>query len=267
MAPRFRLDRLLWWLPVCLIHGGLVAWAATLVERFSAPVVLFSLLVGVVLGGALVGMIRVLQIGNRPTILLGTVVAALIAVVGQHYLSYRTARRAALEDRRGYQSAQLAFRGSELAQRPVPPEGFFPFLRWRAARGFGLLGFKAEDWVVWLLWAGDGALVLAAALAVVSPAINRPFCDRCGSWFRTTRRAALDPGTAQELAGLAETELPERLTSARYRLFACQGGCGPTGLELHWVGPKGDTSSVTVWLDPSQRNQIVQALDQGITRT
>ena len=72
-APRFRWGRLLLWLPVCLVHGGAVAWAATLVERFSAPVLLFSLLVGAALGGTLVGAIRLLQIGNRPTVLLGTV--------------------------------------------------------------------------------------------------------------------------------------------------------------------------------------------------
>ena len=255
------------WLPVSLIHGAVVAWAATLVEQFTAPLVLFSILVGVVLGGTLVGMIRVLQIGNRSTVLSGTVVAALIAVVGQHYISYRTAYRSAVEDRRAYQSAQMAFRGSELARTPVPPEGFFRFLRWRAARGFGLLGFKAEDWTVWLLWAGDGALVLAAALGVVGPALRRPYCDRCRSWFRTTRGGPVDPQTARQLARLVEAELPEPLASARYRLSACHGGCGPAGLQLHCVGPKGDASSLKVWLDLARRNQIVQALDQRMTRT
>jgi hypothetical protein len=244
-----------------------VAWAATLVERFTAPVLLFSLLVGAVLGATLVGMIRLFQIGNRPTVLWGTVVAALIAVVGQHYFSYRTAYRAAVEDGRTHQLAQLAFRGQGLQEMPVPPKGFFRFLCWRAARGFGLLGYQAQGWVVWLLWAADGALVLVASLGVVRLAVNRPYCDLCRSWFRTTRSGPAGAGTARRLAELVQAELPEPLASAQYRLFACRGGCGPAGLELHWVGPKGDASSVKVWLDLARRNQIVQALDQGTTRT
>lgn len=258
---------MLWWVPVCLIHGGLVAWLATLVEPFSAPVVLFSLLVGAVLGAILVGTIRLFQIANRPTVLWGTVVAALIAVVGQHYFSYRTAYRAAREDGRTYQLAQLAFRGQGLEEMPVPPEGFFRFLRWRAARGFGLLGFKAEDWVVWLLWAADGAIVLAAALAVVHPALNRPYCDRCRSWFRTTRGGPVDPATARRLAELVQAQLPEPLASARYGLLACRAGCGPTELRLAWVRPKGGVSSVRIWLDLARRNQILHTLDQGTART
>ena len=265
--PRFRWDRLPLWGPVCLILGAAVAWAATLVEPFSAPVLLFSLLVGAVLGASLIGTIRLFQIANRPTVLGGTVVAALIAVVGQHYFSYRTACRAAVEDRRTYQLAQLAFRGEGLAQMPVPPEGFFPFLRWRAARGLAVLGYKAQGWIVWLLWASDGALVLAAALGVVWLALNRPYCDLCRSWFRTTRGGSVDPQTARRLAELVQAELPEPLASARYRLFACRAGCGPAGLELYGVGPKGDASRIKAWLDLARRDQIVQALDQRMSRT
>jgi hypothetical protein len=77
----------------------------------------------------------------------------------------------------------------------------------------------------------------------------------------------VDPQTARQLARLVEAELPEPLASARYRLSACHGGCGPTGLQLHWVEPKGDASSLKVWLDLARRNQIVQALDQRMTGT
>jgi hypothetical protein len=227
--------------------------------------VIFSLMVGVVLGATLIGMVRLLQVGNRPTVLLGTVVAATVAVVGQHYISYRAAHRATAEDERAF--ARLAYRGKELAEVPVPPEGFFRFLRWRAARGFGLLGFKAQGWRVWVLWAADGVLVLGAALAVVGPALRRPYCDRCRSWFRATRGGPVDPPTARQLAQLLEAELPEPPASASYRLLACHGGCAPTLFRLWWVKPKGGVSSLNVWLDPERRSRIVDALDQRMTAT
>lgn len=264
-APRFCGGRLLLWLPVCLVHGALVAWAATLVERFSAPLVLFSLLVGAALGASLVGMIRVLQVGNRPTVLLGTVVAATVAVGGQHYIGYRTACRAVAEEERAL--ARVAFQGGGLAEMPVPPEGFFRFLRWRAARGFALLGHKARGWTVWALWAADAALVLTAALGVVGPALGRPYCDRCRSWFRTTRGGPVDAQTARQLARLVEAELNDPSASARYRLLACRGGCAPALFQLRWIGPLGGAGSVNAWLDRERRTQVVDALDQRMTAT
>jgi hypothetical protein len=102
---------------------------------------------------------------------------------------------------------------------------------------------------------------------VVVPALARPYCDRCGSWFRTTRAGTIEPQTARRLAELVEADVPGPLQSARYRLRACRAGCGPTELRLVGFGPKGDASSVTVWLDPAGRSQIVQVLDQQMKDT
>lgn len=263
-AARFRSGQLLFWMATCAVHGVAVAWMAVLVEKFRAPVLLFSLLVGVVLGATLVGMARLCQVGNRPTILLGTVLAAVTAVVGQHYISYRSACREARHDARMYRLAKSAFEQQVLGEMPVPPGSLVEFLRWRADRGFDFLGYSAQGVVAWTIWALDGLLVLAAALLLVAPASRRPYCDRCRSWFGTTRRGSIDPATARRLAAIIRAELPGELAGAGYRLVTCSGACGPTGFELRWLKPGGESSSSYVWLDVERRNQVVQALDKSI---
>ena len=262
-AARFRWDRCSFWVPACLVYGGLVGWVAVLVERFRAPLLLFSLLVGVVLGASLVGMSRVGQVGNRLTVLLGTVLAALAAVSGQHYVSYRLACREAVEDAQTYRRAAWLFQDKVLGEMPVPPDDFLEFLRWRAARGLRVFGLQAQGAVVWMIWTTDGLLVLGAALAVVVPSLEKPYCDRCRRWFVTTRRGPVDPETARKLAAVTQTELPEEIASAGYRLSACNGGCGPTRFELRLEKRGGEWSSAKAWLDVERRNQVVQALDEG----
>jgi hypothetical protein len=211
-------------------------------------------------------MSRVCQVGNRPTVLLGTVLAALAAVVSQHYVGYCLAYREALKDAQTYRLARLAFQDEVLGEMPVPPGGFLEFLRWRAARGFQLLGRNVRGPLVWLVWTADAVLVLAAALALVVPALKRPYCDRCRSWFGTTRRGRIDPATARTLAALVEAELPDEIASARYRILACQAGCGPTGMELRCARADGARSSARVWLDAERRSHVVRALDQGTSQ-
>jgi hypothetical protein len=252
-------------MPWCAVHGGLVAWVAATIEQVRAPVLLFSLLVGIVLGATLAGAIRLGQVGNRPTILLGTVLAALIAVLGQHYIGYREACQRARQDRRTYDLARLAFHDAVLGETPVPPSSFVDFLRWRAARGFAILGFKARGAVVWLIWTLDGLVVLGAALGVVVPALRKPYCDRCRSWFGTVRRGRIGKATARELAAVIEADLPEPLASARYRLFTCRGGCGPTGLDLEWQDAAGHPAAARAWLGAERRNRVAQTLDKGVS--
>jgi len=262
-APRFRWGRCAFWVLACLAYGGLVGWVAVLVERYRAPAILFPILVGVVLGASLAGMSRVSQVGNRFTVLLGTVLAASAAVFGQHYVSYRLARHEAAEDARAYRRAAGLFQDAVLGEMPVPPDGFLEYLRWEAARGSRVFGRQMRGPVVWTLWAVHGLLVLGATLAVVVPSLNKPYCDRCRSWFATTRRGPVAPETVRKLADEIEAELPDEIASAGYRLSACRGGCGPTRFELRWEKPGGEWSSKRVWLDHERRNQVVRALDEG----
>jgi hypothetical protein len=258
--------RFAFWLPWCFAHGAAVAWIAAHVEQFAAPVLLFSLLVGVVLGATLIGLTRLAHVGHRWTILSGAVLAVSVAVVGQHYINYRIARRQLRDQAERYRLARSAFGDMVLGEMPAPPAGFVDFFRWRAARGFEFLGCDAKGAVAWLIWAADGLLVLAAALAVVVPALKKPYCSRCKSWFNTTRRGPLDADSARQLATLVGAEPPkiEEDTLAGYRLFTCAGGCGPTGFELRYDQSGRRRSSLVAWLDAEQRNRLVAALDQRI---
>lgn len=265
-APRFRWDRLAFWVPACLAYGGLVGWVATLVERYRAPAFLFPVFVGLLLGASVAGMSRVGQVGNCLTVLLGTALAALAAVFGQHYVSYRIARREAADDARTFHRAAWLFQDEVLGEMPVPPDGFLEYLRWDAARGSTIFGAEVRGTVVWVIWTIHGLLVLAAALAIVVPSLKRPYCDRCRSWFTTTRRGPVALETARRLAGEIGAELPDEVASARYRFSACSGGCGPTRFELHLEKPDGEWASKQVWLDHERRNHVVRALDEGQSR-
>ncbi len=260
---RFRWTALAVWLPACLVEGALLAWLAAIVERHRAPVLLFSLLVGVALGVTLAAMMRLCQVGHRPTILLGTLLGASVAVAGQHYLSFRAAYREARQDARAYELAKLALGNQVLGQMPVPPSSFIEFMRWRAARGFPFCQYHVRGPAVWLIWSVDWLLVLAAAAVMVVPALGRPYCDRCRSWYATTRRGRLDPAAARQVAALAGAELPDGSIATHYRLVACHSGCGPTGLLLRWERPSGDRLTAESWLDADRRNRVVEALDRA----
>ena len=263
MAAEFRWGRLAFWLPASLVHGAAVAWLATVAETVRAPLLLFSLLVGLVLGATLVGSMRVCQVGHRATILLGTLLAVSTVIATEHYLGYRDACDEARQDAATYQLAKKVL-GEEVKGRiPVPPQGFGEFLRWRAARGIDFVGYRARGWTVWLIWGFDALLVLGAALLPVVPALGQPYCNRCGSWFRTSRKAAVDATVARGLADAVDVALPEEVESARYRLVTCNAGCGPTGFELRWEASDGRSSSASVWLDVGKRDQVVGALDRG----
>jgi hypothetical protein len=199
-------------------------------------------------------------VGNRRTILLGALLAVLATVVGQHYISYRIVAREIGEDAKDYELARQMF-GDQVLEAPVPPPGFVGFLRWDAARGFEVFGRRVQGTVVWLIWATDGLLVLAAALGLVVLAIQRPYCDRCRSWVHTTRLGRIDATTARRLAALLGIELPEGAASARYWLFSCSGGCGPTGFALRWQEPGGAPGASHLWLDTEPLGAVVQTLD------
>ena len=115
-------------------------------------------------------------------------------------------------------------------------------------------GFLARGWAAWLSWAIDAALVVAAAVVVTLPALRVPYCNRCGSWFRTIRSGRIDAPAAQQLAAAVGVEEIEYARSHRYRLSTCLGGCGPTQLELSWEGRGGAVDLVRLWLDTAARD-------------
>ncbi len=247
---------------------GLV-WAriGQVVQSYFAPVVLFPILVGVFTGLTVVGLVRLLRLGHRPTILLAAVLAAAVAAAGEHCFSYlsryywQRPTIAAGEKGGGTifpaDSSDPFF--GELARDMAP--GFGRYLRVQAERGRPLPGgCLAKGWAAWFSWAIDALLLAAGAVAVTLPAVRVPYCNQCRTWYRTVRNGKINLPTAGRLAGLLDVEPPERPRSARYRLSACQGGCGPSRCELSWEHG-GGVDLVRTWLDAQKRNEVTAVLD------
>ena len=251
------------WLTGVLILGTLVARTAVYAQFYFAPLVIFPLLVGVGLGGLLIGLMRLGQIGHRPTILFGTILAVLTAVIGQHYFCYLSACESDLKQPPLSDKVRQAF-PELLAQRlQSQPDSFMEYMRRQANRGRPLLlVYNARGWVAWLSWIIDGLLVLAGAWAVLIPTALLPYCSRCQSWYRAIRSAHIPASAIKQIGRIAGVEPVEHIKSGRCRLICCHSGCGPTGCELSWEDTTGDTFFARVWLDSAQRNLVMQVLDQ-----
>jgi hypothetical protein len=240
-----------------------VAWAAANAEFYFAPFIIFPLLVGIVLGGLLTGLVRAGQIGHRPTIIAGTVLAALVAAIGEHYCCYIAASNTEIKQSPLMEKARKAFPEDVARRTEAPPAGFLQYMHRQAQLGRPLLfGYIARGWIAWLTWVADGLLVLAGALTVVIPAMFLPFCSRCQTWYRVVRSVHIDAGASKQIGQIAGVEEVENVKSGRCRLICCHCGRGPTGCELNWEDASGDTYFARVWLDADRRNQVMQALDQ-----
>ena len=134
-------------LPGAVLLGGLVGGAAAAAQNWFAPLILFPLLVGVVLGAALFILLRATQTANRCTLIVAAVLAVLAAVLAEHYVSYRvTVGRQ--EANRQLQLARAAF-GPDLGR----PADFYGYLRQEARRGLPLFGQReARGRWAWALW-------------------------------------------------------------------------------------------------------------------
>jgi hypothetical protein len=258
---RFAWVVLVYWLPCAAGLGGAAAWLAVAVQEHFAPLLLFPILVGVGVGALNVGLMRLAQMGNRPTALLGTLLAVAVAVLGQHYLSYR--QQEALRQRQ-IEAMQQTGPPGVVRELAPPPLGFAEYMRRQAARGRPVAGYVLAGWAAWLSWAVDGLLVLAAALAMVIPAARLPYCKACRSWYRTVRAGRVPLALAQRLAEVASATIDDPVSWVRYRLACCQGGCGPTRLELFWESPeRGGRRAIDAWLDVEHRQRAMAALDEG----
>jgi hypothetical protein len=240
------------------LFGLIWAWIAQVVQSYAAPLILFPLVWGIFSGLSVVVLMRFAQVGHRPTMLLAAVLAAATAGVGQHYFvylaSYSTAGRSLPTGSPGGPDL------TALAQEMRPT--FARYMQAQADRGRPLLGhYVATGWVAWLTWAIDLLLGLVGAVVVTIPAMRVPYCNRCRTWYRTVRGGKIDVSTALQLAELVGVEEIGQIRSPRYRLSACQGGCGPTRCELSWEEPDGAVDMVRAWLDAAGRSQVAAILD------
>jgi len=219
---------------------------------------LFSLLLGVFVGVSVVGLVRFARIGHRPTIVFAAVWAASFAGVGLHYCGYLTTYYGS----RSLSGTHTA-NGQDLSPliRKMTPS-FGKYMNDQANRGRPLFGdYLAQGDAAWLSWGIDALLVIVGAVAVTIPAMRVPFCNCCGTWYRTVRNGKLDQPTARRLVELIGVEEIGHPRTSRFRLSACQGGCGPTRCELSWEDESGAVSLVRIWLDASNRNRVVEILD------
>jgi hypothetical protein len=255
LAGRFVASQALLWMLAAPVLGAAVARLAVWVQNYWAPLLVFPLLVGCGLGLLLAGLMRVGQVGHRPTLCSGALVAAAVAVAGQHYFAYRD-----------FQAALIAQRpqglGLEDFQKMMPQTSTdFPrFMQRQAARGRPVTAkHELRGAAAWASWAADGLLVLLAALTIVCLACRAPYCSRCRSWYRTTRAGRLDAGMAGRLAEAAALPLAEPPGAAQYRLSHCSSGCGPSRLQLACGQEK--TKVVEAWLCSARREHVARVLD------
>jgi hypothetical protein len=238
------------------VLGAAVARLAVWVQNFCAPLVLFPLLVGCGLGLLLVVLMRLGQVGHRPTLASGAILAVAVAVAGQHYFSFLDAKAALLAQRP--QALSLAeFQGI----MPDPATDFAQFMLRQASWGRPLAaGFVLRGASAWASWAFDALLLLLAAATIVYLACRAPYCPICRTWYRTIRAGRLAAGTAGRVVEAASLPIEEPLGPAQYRLSHCRSGCGPGRLELALHGEP-QMGIVEAWLSAAQREQVARVLD------
>jgi len=257
------------------LFAGWAAAAAVIVALLAeivqndlrwAPLVLFPAVIGVILGGALVGIARVTQTGHRPTLFAAALAAAALAVAGQHYFTFRNH---GVDSAAGLERAKLRAAFPEMADRlAVPAEEWLGFMRDAAARGRSLPGgWIARDGWAWATWAADGAILILATMAMMATASRLPYCGRCGTWWRTIRGGRWAAPEAGRLVAAVGVEYPpEAVAAVRYRLTSCRGGCGPFGLKLLWRDSAGCDYSCDLWLNAAGRDQVMQLADEVVAR-
>jgi hypothetical protein len=135
------------------------AWLAAIVQDHWAPVLLFPILTGAMLGLGLRLLARGWPGLRRSTILAATLMGGLVLIGGQHGFAYRQYRAGYEQSRSSNPQAQLV----ELAFGDQKPLSFGEFLKYSAReRSFG--SWQVRGWQVWVSWVVDGALTLAGAV-------------------------------------------------------------------------------------------------------
>lgn len=247
-APaRFLPLRFLAWLASGAVVAVVLAWLSLQLQTAGfAPVGLLSLLLGAALGGVLVGLLRLLGIGHRPTLLGGSLLLAFALAGSQHWLAYQADRARfdeALEQHPTFAFAQAS--GTEFGART-----FGEYLQLEAHAG--------RRW----LWILDAGLIALAAVAIVYRASGRAYCNACRSWYRPIRSGVLRDATAAALAREYALPLPDDTRGVEFQLEHCRTGCGPARLALSWIAGDPPHTSASCWLSRDQLRQAFEMLER-----
>lgn len=217
-----------WFAAATAIAVGL-GLASALVQQYFAPLGLYPVLVGLVLGVALVAALRLTQFGNRRWAIVGTVAAAAVLMVAQFYGSYRL-----------YVAAVEAKAPPSMSRLPLdrlqPPDNLWAYLRQQAQHGRPLFaGLTARGGWAWATWVCDWVLAAGAALVAVRQGFRRPWCAKCHKWYRAVGEGELSRETTGRIGKLAEVTLPK--AGGRYRVWACPTAGHGTAIEIAWTLP------------------------------
>ena len=168
------------WSADAFILGSLAAWLAFTAQTSLgfAPLLLFPAIVGALLGALLAGARLLTPIGHRRTVLLGTLLAVVVAVAGQHVLCYRAALEHEDNDQKTLELAEAAF--PELAEKYLPGQRltFWSFMQDQATGGRPIGNwFTLRGPAVWISWVVDAA-ILGAAVVFSNTTLFRQFRTR-----------------------------------------------------------------------------------------
>jgi len=217
-----------WFAAAAAIAVGL-GLASALAQQYFAPLGLYPVLVGLVLGAGLVAALRLTQFGSRRCAMVGAAVATAVLIIAQFYGSYRL-----------YVAAVEAKAPAGVGRLPLdrlqPPDSLWAYLRQQAQYGRPLFaGITARDGWAWATWVGDWALAAAAAMVAVRQGFRRPWCARCHKWYRAVGEGQLSRETTGQIGKLAEVALPK--TGGRYRVWSCPTAGHGTAIEIAWTQP------------------------------
>jgi hypothetical protein len=263
---RFVVSQALIWIAAALLLGAAFARAAVWAEHVRSPLLIFPLAVGSLLGLALVGVMLFMNIGHRPTLIVGAALAAIVAAAGQHYFHYRDFIQARAESLEKNGGAGFLEQLKEVTPSAAP--NFADYMRLQARLGRPITAeYSLRDATAWVSWAADGLLLLAAAEAIVYLFARRPYCSGCRSWYRTVRTGRMDSDTVMRLADAEVIQTPQYGRSMHYRLSHCASGCGPARLQLAVADSNGGNQHCEAWLSAAEREEVMRLLDTSIRTT
>jgi hypothetical protein len=138
----------------------LAARLAASLQRHWAPLVLFPLLCGGVLGCTIAWVQRRFSIPTRSDGIVAALLAGLVFSLAQHYFVYRDYVAAYEQTRRKNPAVELL----EQARGDVRAMNFRQFMSHSAARGRQVGSWHVGGWGAWSLWTFEAMLATAAAI-------------------------------------------------------------------------------------------------------
>ena len=170
-SPRYRS---LVWLAASAAACGAIAWVAVGLQKAGqAPLGIFSIGVGLAVGGVIVGIGRFLRIDGRWWFLCAAGVLSVATVATEHVLLYRD-----------YVSAWHAHRAAnpalEVFRPDATPKGLWEYLLDSAKTGAAEDGAEDGDKPAkrWLFWLVDLILVVVGAVFVVVASGRRQWVSK-----------------------------------------------------------------------------------------